>query len=1569
MRYPLLGHFREVSVLGKKVVKALLSLKPSGPRSFEDLLRELLSELTSQPFFLCSSGWQGGVDGVMAEGSIGFEAKRYDEETGLDIRSLLGEIDQAVRDRSDLELWILATTGRLGTQERKQLGDSAAGHGIALLVLAEGDLSDAFHPVAGLCALLPERVCSVLVDPNWQQPEKGRSKKVMAIPIEEVRAELDSIATSPNFASFRERLQETVRELPTWRIFVESHNGRVKRAILRNSKLEFGTQFDRNVVIPRTVKAGISKWFDSAVTAQEPSLGVVLGERFDGKTWAVLDWLVDRIDTLDFPVFFLGSDQGDSLNSLLEMFRSEAERSLGQYERHAKALLNRRRRWAAGRTPWCLLILDGLNEYKRPSKPWRRHISDAFALTETAFRPCAVLCTVRKRSWPDLEGDARLLAGDGVYPLAIGSFDDTEFAHALNRSGRVRDEISALPASVQDLVRRPRFFQLVLEHSNRFGNFEAINEDVLYWLDISDKLRRDRPGAPSSWNEERYQDALLAFARKSIERHPLQWSDVLEVLESQTRLEPEVSFGDLFSEGVLEKNGRKFTLRAEHLRTGMGLYILELLESPSVGQEDLREKLLDLLSPYNDDDTAAAWLRRASVFALYSENVSQDIVDVLVDEWLRSRNRPADDLQQLKSIAPLLLRPLLRLAPRSWTRSTGHRVLQEISILIFSEEMNREKSLIQEFVRGWCRLVPARGPSYVEDKDDIQETVRTTVIEPGLDKLNLQPQGDSGLLRLQNLALYLESLSPGLLGPEDLLAIVAAHHIPFFFLSESGPWIIRQAAARISCDWFAGWAQLASSDRGSHLSQIVHRFLLLAERADLSDLAVSVEPPATGEDDPFRDHRALDRAGYEDLYQELLGHEERPAAFLGRARYLVIDPSLPPPRGQRLERLREAWKDALADHKLQLEGASTREDHFFRDAVAAVAAWMPEEGADVVRRQIEDLPRRFREGQHWWVLSIRRHAVLAEGGVRETLSIAADTPCPEKASTVAPGYALLALLPGMTPTEMVNAIVHHSLSFEWGGLYDFAARLDAATLQIVCLLNLDDDTTPRDKTRVYFLLSELGDALLSERQCQLLRRDIEDSDSKLRNGALGVAVCCHAQDLPPNSLLAIAIDKGENRKTFAPRYAAWLLIQDGHFLDHLPPYWQAVGVVVHPARREQLLSEIEGAFGVAEEMDDLSLTTTYTLPFRRQVKPSRGRLSLAEEDKTIVLGESEGDLGGLGEIAEPAELEELFNHDLQIEKRNNLIQEGLDALLHRREEHETAWSSEQFPQELVDALEETRFERWAEVLLRNPRQTWLRWMGLVIPLFRRALLRGHSSARGLWNLVNPLPHERGLGGIQYLENGIDWIFHELSRPQVDEKLACEFLGMLLLGAHSDRQLFDITLGARCQRQGRVLAVADEFLNNPDTEVRARVVRLLGWLEATEDRLRAIALTDPSLWVRDIAEQALNNRQREGFARHWLGSFLRQDLTREQRWGSGQLFLESVDGSFEAWAYQLVREATLDVRTRGEVLLLLDAAREEIKKRRSGELEKHFLGTEVSDLEQGCHPWRRQRSWQEIKRRW
>ena len=1551
-------------MLGEKTVNALLTLKPSGPHSFEDLLRELLSELTAQPYHLSSSGRQGGVDGVSAAGSIGFEAKRYGE-TGLDILELEGQLGRVKRDRPEIELWLLVTTGRLSEQHRQELEAAAVDNGIALLILAEGDFSLTFHPMAGLCATQMERVCEILADPLWRDP-----KKDAAFALDEVRTELAEIATSPEFASFRARLEKDVRELPTWRIFIQRQNQRLKRAILQDSKVRLGTHFNRDEVIPRTIKGELDQWLAAAMSSAEPPLGVVLGERFDGKTWMVLDWLADRLDSINVPVFFLGSNRGDVLESLNEMLIKEAEEVLGPYGRHARALLERHRLLPAGHTPWCLVILDGLNEYRSLSHPWQRHLSDAFARVQTEYRPCAALCTIRTRSWKEIEEEIQRLVRSWVRTFAVGPFDDTEFGEALSRAGKTREEIAGIPQSAQELLRRPRFLQLVLEHRDRLGDFEIINEDVLYWLDASDKLRREK-AATAGWTEERYQGVLQQFAQRWREQHRLTREQVLHSMQGEILSGVENALADLSSEGVLDKTGAKYTVRREHLRTGMALYILNLLDDPGADQLRLRELLRDALSPHGEDDEAAAWLRRASVFALISEDPPRnDVIDVLVDEWLRSRNRPPDDIQQVKALEKLLLRPLLHLAPRTWMRSTRHRGLQELSIVIFSQYLDREKDLIREFVRSWCRLVPTRGPAFVEDEPDSTERVQAALRDEGLSELGLQSQGDSGLLELQNVVLYLESLSAELVSPEDLLALLTAHHIPLYYLSGAGHWVLREAFAKVPRDWFERCTRRAISAHGSKLRETVYHLLLLVKRADVAHLAILVKPSPAEDDDPLLHFRTLDRAGYESIHNAPFGEEERPIQFLERVRSFVVDPDLPPPREKRLARIRTAWREMFEGVALQLGRGSTREDHSFRDGLAAIAAWLPEEGAFVAYRQIEDLSQRFREGNHWWVLSIRRHAVLVEGQARDHLQAAAETPCPEPNGRVAPGYALQALLPGMTSGAIVEAIQNHCLDFEWARLFDFPASLGAEDLRGFALASLSGKTSPRKRIRTYFLLAEVGGLIGEEHLYPVLRDDIEGTDAELRVGALGFAVEFKVPGLPPQRLLTIASEEEEDR-TFAPRYAAWLLIQEGHFLDRLSPYWRAVAAVVHPARREHLLQEVEGALELDSGTAHL-LDAPYTLPVREGLQLRRERLSLQEEETTLQVGRSEGGLGGFEEGSTLAQLKDFFteaNSDVHVSKWNRLIQEGAAERRRRQTEHRTAWLFEQFPQELVDALEEPRFQEWVQALLCDRRKTWFDWMGLVVPFFRRALHRGHSLAEGLWDFVNPLSHRQGPGGVRYLDRGIDWVFHELSRTEVNDEVGRKLLKGLILDTRTDRQLFDIALGARCREQTRLKAVLDELLKSKEAEDRARAGRLLGWLEGTEDRLRRLAEADTSLWVRSISEQSLETRRREGYARHWLRLFIREDLDRVHRWGAGQLFLEAVDGTFEAWAFRLVREAAPSVRSRGEALLLLEEAGAEVKRSRTDPLEKHFLEYKVSDLEGGAHPWRRQRSWRELEQQY
>jgi hypothetical protein len=1327
-------------MLGQKTVTALLSLKPSGPQSFEDLLGELLSKLTGQPYHLSSSGRQGGVDGVSAAGSVGFEAKRYGEKD-LDIPRLLGELDQVKRTRPQIELWIVATTGRLAAQDRKELEDSASGQGIALLALAEGDLGDRFHPIAGLCATQPERVCEVLADPAWREIKKGRKKEAAVPSLAEIRAELHEIAALPEFSGFQAQLREKLGDLPTWKFFIRRHNEQLKRTILEDSKVRLGTEFNRDEVIPRTIKTELDGWLTRVISSSEPHLGAVLGERYDGKTWLVFDWLLERLDSLKIPVFFLGSAQGDVLDSLNEMLVKKVEQSLGHYGRHARALLDRHRRWSAGPTPWCLLILDGLNEYRSPSQPWQRHLSDGFARVETEYRPAVALCTVRTRSWSEFEEQIRRSMKGEVQTFAVGPFDDDEFSEALRRAGKRPDEIAVQPDNALPLLRRPRFFQLVLKHPDRLDDFEIVNEDALYLLDASDKRRRER--ASYGWTEERFQDVLKNLASKYLAGNHLTHADVLDSVETQNRSDPEGALHDLSSEGVLEKQRGKYSVRPDHFRTGMALNFLDRLGDLSADQQELRERLRDALSSFGDDDIAAACLRRASVFALRSAEPPRDeAIDVLIDEWLRSRNRPPDDFQEIKSLGRLLLRPLLRLAPRTWTRSTGHRGLQELSIVVFSDNLEREKDSIRAAVGLWCHFVPTHGPSFLDDnKPDVEEKVQAALRDEGLMELGLELRGDSGLLELQNVGLYLESLSPGLVAPDDLLAVLATHHIPRFFFSGAGPWIVHQAFASIPREWFEDWVRRAARAPMCRLKQVIYDLLLIVQRSDLADLIPLVQPPPSNEEDRYRHFRTLDRAGYEEIRLTPFEEEEKPIRFVERVRPIVVDPELPPPGVERITAIRQAWREAFAETSLYSSNAYTSEDHLFEKTVAGVSAWMPEEGAAVVCRQIADLPRRFSVGQYWWAHSMRRHAVLVEEEARKHVQAAIDVTSPDSNTTWAQGDLLEALLPGMSPSAYVDAILNHRLECEWDKLYYMAVCLDREGLIEACMSVLNRETTSRERARLYTLLGSLQAFLHSPEQIQTLLDDLDSKDHDLSFGALIAA-----------------------------------------------------------------------------------------------------------------------------SAADPLMLPEKFREDARQAKQR---------------------------------IDSKRYLRPDRSLPESPEVT----------------------------LESPI-----------------------------------------LDARTDLQLHEIALDARWQGETHFLTIVDKLLNNRDAEVRARAARLLGWLKGGQERLQTLVQTDASLWVRRIAAQSLGLRRQEEFARYWLERFLRRDLTREQRWGAGQLFLDVADGCCDVWAQRCILEGAPDPRIRGEAVLLLKEAESLFRNSGSGALQRIFLGTQVVDLEAGCHPWRRQRSWHELEQR-
>ena len=121
--------------------------------------------------------------------------------------------------------------------------------------------------------------------------------------------------------------------------------------------------------------------------------------------------------------------------------------------------------------------------------------------------------------------------------------------------------------------------------------------------------------------------------------------------------------------------------------------------------------------------------------------------------------------------------------------------------------------------------------------------------------------------------------------------------------------------------------------------------------------------------------------------------------------------------------------------------------------------------------------------------------------------------------------------------------------------------------------------------------------------------------------------------------------------------------------------------------------------------------------------------------------------------------------------------------------------------------------------------------------------------------------------------GIGWAVRELSNPSGHEGIASDLLTELVCQSLSDWELFQIALGARHQNQARLSRVVKALLGNSDAELRARAVRIAGWLEGLTAECAEVERSDSSLWVRRVAMLALRSAKVETWARRWFDTFL------------------------------------------------------------------------------------------------
>uniref|UniRef100_UPI004056C0A2 hypothetical protein n=1 Tax=Candidatus Electronema sp. TaxID=2698783 RepID=UPI004056C0A2 len=695
----------------------------AGQDGFEGLVAKLLERLTGQRFHLSRTGDQGGRD--MASNYLMVECKKHLDSTDFKGDELLAKFSAAAQNSLKPDLWMVVTTKRLSDQHHNQLRLFSQEHGIAYFSIDAQGEGHSF--LAALCAYAPKITIRHLEE--FCDKYKGDKKKKYFQNSSE--AEEYAQTLKDGFSSYLHALKEDQevraktenlkQELSRQNIGYDHWRDTQNAWLcgrLRN-KDESKAAFSQNLAvraegelfIPRkAAQEALDNWF--ANWPDQHEFFVVLGEEGDGKTWAVADWLYDKLSD-NFSVIFLPSGMADckELDILLPEIMAKQLRE--PYEGYWQKRLQRWQERPAGDTPLFLLVMDGLNE--RPDMEWRQLLAK-FAVEPWCNR-AAVLMTCRKKFWDEH------LSATKTAVFTLGSYDNAELDKALAAKNLTRQDFDA---NLIDLLRIPRYFDLTVRLRERMDSEGEITRERLIYEDWRDKLGRK---LDNSLSHEDFQELISNLSSR------IQQDKRLLRRELHNELS---GYGDSdsllteFSTGrVLERHGNGWTINRDYMILGLGLLLAYEAADALETKKNLAEVIAHFQEPQPDMDLKVSICAMALYHALGEKEWPEEIHLALFNAWVSERNIKEEDWWRITAYLPVRPEIYLRMMEQEWLSDTDHIYLRNTlkdRFLYFSKNDTVQQVLTPAFER-WMGFVHHQGHKRSFNDEKIREEGKKHVQE------------------------------------------------------------------------------------------------------------------------------------------------------------------------------------------------------------------------------------------------------------------------------------------------------------------------------------------------------------------------------------------------------------------------------------------------------------------------------------------------------------------------------------------------------------------------------------------------------------------------------------------------------------------------------------------------------------------------------------------------------------------------------------------------------------------------------------------------------------------------
>jgi hypothetical protein len=1521
----------EASPLGR----ALTSLDHTGPGGFEGLVRLLLEAWTGRKFVLARSGSQHGHDiagTTTSRNVIAVECKRYGQASRLSARGLAGELVEATREFPTLEVWVLVTPKEVASQEAALLKRTGDENAIETLILDDRAQSLGDLPV--FCAAYPEVTIRFLL-----KHSKDASREVLT-------EHLEGIRQDPEFSAVAARLSRSLRSSDGGfdnmrrRCRQWFHDAvKTKNQSLARFKQDVAILDDsRALPLPRKhISEAMDRWWHSEVIKRP--IFALFGAEGSGKTWAALQWShpISELDNAPLVVPIAAVDVPADANDIGSLL---ADVLAKRCKRQTESMDRKFRRWLIGPVePRFLIILDGLNE--RSSNQW------ASILATTAQPEWSGRIGVIVTSWTGYwQRELSTHIGHMSRELETTGYTDDELDRILEsrrlRVGEIRQE-------VVQLLRRPRYCDLALKKLPELNESRDFTVERLLYEDHKDRIGR-KLNTPLS--HEAFCELLCQLAGRHKEGHVAFSSQEIRAAAAPH----EEAFQFIIGGGLLRDTGkasRRFEVQHDWLVLGLGIL---LAEHASEIEAEILEPYLDAvdqwLEPHAEMALKAEICGAAAYVSLKRQYPSLARQALLI-RWIGAHN-PGSDLEH-KTGAYLceFLPDFIAVAEEFWKAAVDNRLAQDRIAWAFAERF-QQVSQREEFktaITRWLSLINRTGQPSDRRREDgdgrelaakIAERVGTVLVpaaQISYAGYEFDVVDDDGLLRLARFGLYLLSGTVSHDFGEAFVRWALSRRIMgSAYEYEEVAWVLRLSGGGV---WpsiepiLIRFAESADPVRrkAAHtlLGCLGTRDAQDLREEKLSDLSVPHELARQHQDDPCTSAYSWTR----DDCVRCLDREDVPIQkFVWDISRHAIDPSLEVSVfaiGRFEEYVRnlptDRWHSSLYRSDVDLD---------IEEGEAALAAYVPQTFVSYLRRDIQRIGKRDDEGRRQLLICLSDASQIVDAAARQSIETVLQRYWEGMGGHDSVREEGIPKRERFAEAEGTLAIIMH-MGADAAVDYLLARPIDAQDLLVFGrwitpvsedkrdeLLALMESEVDDDKlARILWMLSWNEPDLQPSQETRLLRL-LESGNKVVRALAFELAVAsanraCFEQIVSRKSVFQYPKDSRE------ADWCAWVLANHGQSLSvselasrmplgHLSDALQVRGMkpaeveeyaaLVHELWRDVWRIPVDGATElpalIAEKEEQHGTTVIWLsepaescgVTFRSASSSWRGRRSGGSADLLRQHAQNDSD-------------------DV-IAERQRRFWETVETLRARKE---NVWWASVFNAETlaeIGRLCPSLVQEWISAGLKGTPDS-VRLLGRCSGFYQSLCVGLTSSmpdlAFQLWEAIRNRPRS-----VRFIDanTGTDWIS---GMPfSVSDSEHCERARRAVLDeCFSDRALLELTGAALGMSQEVwILSQAQRLIRSENLSERAKGIALCCLADFDDETVKKL-IVDADIggtWVAEVLDKLEAYHNRNEWARHWYGNFLRAEA-QDESWCAFRLFLKCVDRRWQTWVAEMEQDSGLE----------------------------------------------------------